>query len=331
MCGLYIRKPLSNKYELSKRDEDYLRVIRSLLGGGFELSNAFASAVTMVTSSTAEELCDMFGTGNERTKKICRSLRELGLDPNNECDIFETRDATSERLLLSLIRSDNLPWPGVYAAIGWLCESGVDANAGMLGIRPLHALFRRKYSAELDKGAMELAVLLLVYGADPCALDNSGFSLLFWADLWGCIDEFQEALSRCDIDFIDVIKESMLREWHFFHPCAESTAIEEGATEVSFVKGLSRRRVTWSGDDGEDGSTEACSKEDLSEDLLSAIDSKKREREKTLHLLAFRNLTIELHGFPKGKDAERLKNLICQAIASACLSDKFYDWYSNRR
>lgn len=289
MFGLYICKPLFKKHELSKSDEEYIRVIRALLNGGLELSNVFVNTVTMVSSSTAEELGDMFQTENQRTKKICRSLRELGLDPNDECHSFGLRDDTSEKLLLILCMVDHLPWPGVYAAIDWLCELGVDANGTSQELRPLRALFSRGWSEERAERVMELAVLLLAYGADPCALDNSGGSVLNTVAIWGWIDEFTEALSRYDIDLADVVEETHQRQWDFFNPVAESTAVEDSVQEGPSTKGLSQRRVILGSDDGQDGTTEGYSAGDLIGDSLEVTNSLNHE----LRNLQFRHTLLK--------------------------------------
>ena len=239
------------------RNWDSLRLIRLLLNKGCEFSEGciliFAYAVApFLTAFGYHGVRGMLQQRNSRVAEICCALRELGLDPNSEihgslyiCHLLSKSPLQVGPLLLSL---DNL-----FAPIAWLCEMGVNVSGtDRFADQPLHILFSRKQSAKLSESVIELAMLLLDYGADPCGLNDRGLPVLVEVVKHGWEDEFIEALSRCGIDLTHVLEETVRRQWRFHYHVAESTALEGNVTEKSSSKGLSRRKVSLYSDRGDE-------------------------------------------------------------------------------
>ncbi|KAL8823279.1 MAG: hypothetical protein Q9191_006003 [Dirinaria sp. TL-2023a] len=304
--GIYTYKHFRKKHEVYKSDEDYIGVIRILVNSGLEISSAFVWAVTMIALTGAAKV------GDERTKNICCSLQELGLDPNDEFHCFDLRDFTRDELLMILCEGSALPWPGFYAAVDLLCSMGVDTNAMSHGLRPLHALFCHTWPEELAGHVLDVAVLLLAHGADPCALDIRGGSVLSKAVLSSQVNKFTEALSRSNMDFSDIAEESQRRQWHFLDPAAESTAVEHSVSEGPSTKGLSRRRVTLRRDEWADGSPERYFKDNINGGSSEGINRLIRQILEEQSLVVSLLQTLKLQRYVLGMG---LKNIGCQVPA----------------
>ena len=306
IVGLYTSNQLT-RYPVVGIDEDYLKVIRVLLNCDLDLCQAFAALVLipMQCDRTTYEYrvwnrLGLYGRKHRTTSKVLCSLRELGLTPNDTFDFFGVDDVTYEKVLLALCDADEslIPFTQRYAALALLCELGVDVTTrNEFGWQPLHLLFFHEISAGPAEGLIELVALLLEHGADPCGLDVEGYSVLSYAAAGGRIAVFTEALSKCNIDFIDVVEETRRRLWHFFHPVGESTAVEHSVTEAASTKGLFRRRVALRSDEGGDGIMEEFSERDPKGGSLSVIGhTESMTRDKQL-IHAFLIQTLELHGF----------------------------------
>ncbi len=124
-----------------------------------------------------------------------------------------------------------------------LCD---DINAlNTIGHRHLSTLFlfHREGLPEKRRGVIEFATLLLRYGADPCALNLNGISVLDVAVSVGSGSEFLEALELSGFDIEEVIKESFRRQSMFRNGHGKSTTVDEEDIAAPSREGLSRRRV----------------------------------------------------------------------------------------
>ncbi|KAL8656160.1 MAG: hypothetical protein Q9210_000445 [Variospora velana] len=96
---------------------------------------------------------------------------------------------------------------------------------------------------EDSRNVIELATLLLSYGADPCDLNLDGLSRLEIAGFEGMGAEFREALDRSGFDVGEVWKETIQRKLIFFYGHRQSTTVDRKDIAPPTSEGLSRRRV----------------------------------------------------------------------------------------
>lgn len=90
---------------------------------------------------------------------------------------------------------------------------------------------------------IELATLLLRYGADPCDLNLDGTSPFDIAHFFGLDAEFFEALERAGFDSDKVLDETVQRQRIFDNGGGESTTVDHDDIAPPSTAGLSRRRV----------------------------------------------------------------------------------------
>lgn len=120
--------------------------------------------------------------------------------------------------------------------------AGIDAPSAA-GKRPLSSLFVREGLQASRQSIIALGTLLLLYGADPCALDFQGLSIFDFADFVRSSPEFLEALNRSGFDIREVREETKRRQAIFLHGCGKSTAVDDEDRTAPSTEGLSHRRV----------------------------------------------------------------------------------------
>ena len=172
-------------------------------------------------------------------QSICRLLRELGLNPDEEEDVLDDHPR-GPALFLSLLL---YPRAGVTSIAILFFELGaVKSNVvSQSKMQPLHMLLSKDWSADYSEGMIELMVLLLENGADPCALTDDGQSVLNYACQFGWMKEFARAVVLCGIDASEVACESLRRERTFKDSIANSTALAEDMINGPSLEGLSQR------------------------------------------------------------------------------------------
>ena len=233
------------------------RSTRMLSGDGSELNEATEVAVAAMTIGPK---LGYFNVKQALTKEVrersgifCRFLRELGFKPTE--GFFESSglaDVTGwdpdkiedSRLLFWLANSDTEP-NCHYKIIFLLCELGVDMNKRLkrLGAGPLHAVLMSPWSSEASAEIVRLLVLLLEYGADPCALTELGTTTECIANVSGWIREFKIALLLCGMDPRAVHEETYRRVEEYYEGMADSSSFDERVLCRPSGEGLSRRRA----------------------------------------------------------------------------------------
>ncbi|KAL8930217.1 MAG: hypothetical protein Q9208_000834 [Pyrenodesmia sp. 3 TL-2023] len=146
---------------------------------------------------------------------------------------------------ISLLGGPQRPIKYMELALVVTLVLGGDIDAfNKFGQRPLSYTFLLIGVHSVDsQSAIELAALLLQYGADPCALDLNGLSPLDIANSVGLAAEFLEAVERSGFDVDKVMEEITRRKLIFYHGHGESTAVDNENIAAPSAQGLSKRRV----------------------------------------------------------------------------------------
>ena len=229
------------------------QMIRTLLRNGSDLYDAFRlpiwSRIIMGPGRWSEPQPTplSFEEMKQRVKRFRNFLRELGLDLNDKIVSFDIEDPGQGYAVASVFRFDHLEdpqWLGIYKKAVFFCELDIinKTTAGPIRVQPpLQCLLSNKWSAEASEFMIEMIVLLLEYGADPCALTDKGMCAVVLALVQGWKSEFESALARCHIDVRHVAWESVRRVEHFENGDATSTALEASMMNRPSRKVLSRR------------------------------------------------------------------------------------------
>ncbi|KAL8750296.1 MAG: hypothetical protein Q9184_006474 [Pyrenodesmia sp. 2 TL-2023] len=173
-----------------------------------------------------------------------RFLKEWGLEVNRTTDKGEP---PVHDLCTSLLLNDkrHTPMKRMEIALRITLELGGDISAfNSMGIRPLSYLFLLgKLVPDDHQSIIELATLLLKYGADPRDLDVDGASPFLTAELVGLGAEFLEVLEQSGFDVWKVTEETRRRQSMFHDGHGESTTVDNQDIAPPSTEGLSRRRV----------------------------------------------------------------------------------------
>ena len=162
-------------------------------------------------------------------------LRQLGFQSGNS--------AITYFVYIVMGSSHEFPRESVANMLSVLLKLGADINSvDKFGNLPLHWIMY-KASTEYNTGNFTgLALALLQYGADPCGLDDRGWSLLDCAERNGLTVKWYEVLEEAGFDIEEVEWEIEKRKWCYKNPglgfAEKSTAVAAPSTE-----GLSRRRA----------------------------------------------------------------------------------------
>ena len=123
---------------------------------------------------------------------------------------------------------------------------GGDVNSvDEFGMQPLYRMMCYSSTKEKNHNFTALGVALLQNGADPCALDSLGRSLLDWAEQKNLIVKWYEILEEAGFDVREVEREIEARQWCYYQGGAYvlSTGVDQDDVAAPSIEGLSLRRA----------------------------------------------------------------------------------------
>lgn len=141
-----------------------------------------------------------------------------------------------------------LPVEYICTMVSILLKLGANISAtDRIGRQALHWAFSiEDFQRRSDcRTTIDLATVLLENGADPCALDNYGYSSFDYAVLYDLTDAWYQALRQAGLDASVVERKTKERKWLFLCPgegFARSTSIDKDLTRPA-TEGFLRRRA----------------------------------------------------------------------------------------